>query len=148
MPTQHVPNFGMWEEQGIEYTKHFENMGKDRSPAFNPNDPEENPEFFMPGLTVDSRPAVSQKHSNGVLSTEAADHGPVHQKPASLPKFGDWDGIDPRSVSYTVVFNEVKEKKHSAAAKLPTATDSTPRNKLAKRRQGTKMLCCIFPVAV
>ncbi|KAG0480864.1 hypothetical protein HPP92_011722 [Vanilla planifolia] len=110
MPTQHVPNFGMWEEQGIEYTKHFENIRKDRSPAFNPNDPEENPEFFMPGLTVDSRPAVSQKHSNGVLSTEAADHGPVHQKPASLPKFGDWDGIDPRSVSYTVVFNEVKRK--------------------------------------
>lgn len=42
----------------------------------------------------------------------------VHQKPASLPKFGGWDESD-RKAEYTVIFNEVKEKKQTAATKLP-----------------------------
>ncbi|CAL9105266.1 unnamed protein product [Musa acuminata var. zebrina] len=42
------------------------------------------------------------------------------QRPATVPKFGEWDAADPKSsAGYTVIFNQVKEEKKTAVAWVP-----------------------------
>lgn len=49
-----------------------------------------------------------------------------HHRVASVPKFGAWDELDPKSgEGFTVIFNKVKEEKQAASqiAAVPTQSN-------------------------
>ncbi|XP_068666919.1 RPM1-interacting protein 4-like isoform X2 [Aristolochia californica] len=52
------------------------------------------------------------------------------EKDAAVPKFGDWNEMDPASADgYTHIFNKVREEKQTGAAKFPAVpTDSSYSN--------------------
>nr|GMC87888.1 RPM1-interacting protein 4-like [Ipomoea batatas]GMC89791.1 RPM1-interacting protein 4-like [Ipomoea batatas] len=51
-----------------------------------------------------------------------------YRSAASVPKFGAWDEIDPKSSGegYTMLFSKVKEEKQIAASKLPIVNQQHP----------------------
>ncbi|OWM85590.1 hypothetical protein CDL15_Pgr029013 [Punica granatum] len=59
------------------------------------------------------------QHSRQMSGSQPSDD--THRRAASIPKFGAWDEMDPRSgESFTVIFNKVKEEKHNASSNFPT----------------------------
>ncbi|XP_051124743.1 RPM1-interacting protein 4-like isoform X2 [Andrographis paniculata] len=140
----HVPKFGNWDADNVPYTAFFENARKEKSGAgvrINPNDPEQNPDAFNAANLLSSD---QRTHSAAAASDVASAVNPGHNRKksrrskftndghvppspddysgrsVSVPKFGAWDENDPRSAEgFTVIFNKVKEEKHTASAKLP-----------------------------
>ncbi|XP_010057865.2 uncharacterized protein LOC104445656 [Eucalyptus grandis] len=92
----HVPKFGSWDrgKDEVRYTAYFDNARQEKAGVrINPNDPEENPEAFMPGPICDmekifnSVQAISSTKRQGsqvsapVLIEEAF---PINQKQVTL----------------------------------------------------------------
>ncbi|PKA56602.1 RPM1-interacting protein 4 [Apostasia shenzhenica] len=77
MTSAHVPKFGNWEDKDVPYTKYFENARKDRVGGFNPNDPEENPEAFMPSKMIPGQISKKEprKSSSSSQRSSNADSG-------------------------------------------------------------------------
>ncbi|KAM3328053.1 RPM1-interacting protein 4 isoform X2 [Capsicum galapagoense] len=66
---------------------------------------------------------------------------------SSVPKFGAWDEKDPKSgEGFTVIFNKVKEEKHTAAAKFPIVQPQSniPSSHNHKTNAKSKVFCCLF----
>ncbi|KAK8949481.1 hypothetical protein KSP39_PZI005416 [Platanthera zijinensis] len=68
-------------------------------------------------------------------------------KSSTVPKFGDWDVMDPASAdSYSYIFNQVREEKHSGSAK-PSSFSRDSKSDGQKRKtnsESTDVCCCCF----
>uniref|UniRef100_A0A7N0TSN3 RIN4 pathogenic type III effector avirulence factor Avr cleavage site domain-containing protein n=1 Tax=Kalanchoe fedtschenkoi TaxID=63787 RepID=A0A7N0TSN3_KALFE len=169
----HVPEFGNWEGGSAPYTAYFENARRGRANGrrMNPNDPEENPEAFQAlagALESPNKPAEGNRSSSNQQRHRARpgrksgsndgsnDQNPLssnqaHQRAASIPKFGEWDEMDPTSgEGFTVMFNRVKQEKHVAAVnpQAPPQPANQHSSKKSKSRCGPSRLaskiCCCF----
>ncbi|XP_019171613.1 PREDICTED: RPM1-interacting protein 4-like isoform X2 [Ipomoea nil] len=71
-----------------------------------------------------------------------------YRSAASVPKFGAWDEIDPKSSGegYTMIFSKVKEEKQIAASKLPNVNQQHPtfHSTYTHKPSKSKMCCCLF----
>ncbi|XP_020594770.1 RPM1-interacting protein 4-like, partial [Phalaenopsis equestris] len=55
-------------------------------------------------------------------------------KGSAVPKFGEWDVMDPASAdSYSYIFNQVREEKHSGSTKIPSNSRESKSNGQKKR---------------
>ncbi|KAL0904584.1 hypothetical protein M5K25_026711 [Dendrobium thyrsiflorum] len=152
MASPHIPKFGSWEgKKAIQFTKSFDDSRKDRFVAgVNPNDQALNPQAFMPSLAIQEQKSSSKMAQIDPprLSTSKmgshSDTDKVLHKPPSLPKFGGWDESDQRD-EYTIIFTEVKEKKHNAASQLPALpidTAGSNKNKKDDQKISSMKHCC------
>ncbi|KAI0492530.1 hypothetical protein KFK09_026803 [Dendrobium nobile] len=108
----HVPKFGNWEDKDIPYTIYFENARKEIARGFNPNDPEHNPEAFMP------RHPVQQQHS-----------GKKQSKSSSQKANTDPPRISAKLNSYSDKSNSntsVSHKQHSASISSQFLINAVP----------------------
>lgn len=68
-------------------------------------------------------------------------------KGSTVPKFGEWDVMDPASAdSYSYIFNQVREEKHSGSAK-PSSFSRDSKTDGQKRKtnsESTDVCCCCF----
>ncbi|KAL5773166.1 hypothetical protein ACOSQ2_013090 [Xanthoceras sorbifolium] len=86
------------------------------------------------------------RQRSGIYTSDESQH-----RRASVPKFGDWDEMDPASgEGFTVIFDKLKEEKQIATANfLPvTAQASTYSHSRINNRGSSsrsKMFCCLCP---
>ncbi|KAK1297579.1 RPM1-interacting protein 4 [Acorus calamus] len=101
----------------------------------------------------------SAEASHGFSSSSPPRHGRLraensrldnnhHRRAASVPKFGAWDEMDPKSAEgFTVIFDRVKEEKHGVA-KVPKIPSEPVVRPIRPAETGssfkTKMCCCLF----
>ncbi|XP_031126145.1 RPM1-interacting protein 4-like [Ipomoea triloba] len=71
-----------------------------------------------------------------------------YRSATSVPKFGAWDEIDPKSSGegYTMLFSKVKEEKQIAASKLPIVNQQHPtfHPTYTQKPSKSKMCCGLF----
>ncbi|KZV51232.1 hypothetical protein F511_05889 [Dorcoceras hygrometricum] len=150
---QHVPKFGNWDGNDVPYTACFENARKEKNDGvrINPNDPQENPEAFDMLTAAAKLSPVSKKNRfhtyRFLMPRNQRDRGDSMDdssgqscRSVAVPKFGEWDEKNP--TGFTVIFDKVKEERHIAAAKFPSASMSVQqdRNKyhLSSHKQDTR----------
>lgn len=66
-------------------------------------------------------------------------------KGSTVPKFGEWDVMDPASAdSYSYIFNQVREEKHSGSAK-PSSISRESKSDGQKKRTNSEStdICCL-----
>lgn len=162
MSSAHVPKFGNWEEKDIPYTRYFENARRDRIGSFNPNDPEDNPEAFLPKHTVQQQhsgkkqiksssqkanidpPRISAKINS--YTDRSNSNASVSHQSNNVPLFSkslinavapsSIDSNDKGSVhpkpTNTAPLNEVKERKQTGATKFSAVSANTTATKSRK----------------
>ncbi|WOK95105.1 hypothetical protein Cni_G03812 [Canna indica] len=78
-------------------------------------------------------PSPSPVAQGRAANARQGPHG--RQRPATVPKFGEWDAADPKSsAGYTVIFNQVKEDKKAAAATQFPQVEAEPVPSAAMQR--------------
>ncbi|KAL0906459.1 hypothetical protein M5K25_024955 [Dendrobium thyrsiflorum] len=163
MSSAHVPKFSNWEEKDIPYTLYFENARKEIARGFNPNDPEDNPEAFMP------RHPVQQHHSGKKPSKSASQKANIDPLRISAKLNSYTDKSDSNisvshqqhsaSISSQFLINaapsssidsehieSVSENKKTGATKFSAVAANTKisKNRNAKQRTSSKKWCCLF----
>lgn len=89
---------------------------------------------------ADSRPGPNR------LRAASSTTDDLSFRSASVPKFGAWDDLDPKSgEGFTVIFNKVKEEKQTQAAKFPPVHLQYQNSDAAQQQSKTsKRYCCLF----
>ncbi|KAK4548685.1 hypothetical protein RGQ29_032790 [Quercus rubra] len=73
----------------------------------------------------------------------------THHRAVSVPKFGAWDELDPKSgEGFTAIFNKVKEGKQIASSQFPNVSPQPSYYPSAQRHgqssSRSKICCCLF----
>ncbi|KAL4628225.1 hypothetical protein ACB092_05G221600 [Castanea dentata] len=73
----------------------------------------------------------------------------THHRTASVPKFGAWDELDPKSgEGFTAIFNKVKEEKQIASSQFPNVSPQPSYYPSAQEHgrssSRSKICCCLF----
>ncbi|KAK6932797.1 RIN4, pathogenic type III effector avirulence factor Avr cleavage site [Dillenia turbinata] len=86
----HVPKFGNWDSDSIPYTAYFQNARKEKAASvkMNPNDPEENPDLFMPpeGRGFESNSITHQKQTSASFASNKSVSNMVDQSKSGSHK--------------------------------------------------------------
>ncbi|PKA61259.1 RPM1-interacting protein 4 [Apostasia shenzhenica] len=68
----------------------------------------------------------------------------VHDTGSAVPKFGEWDVLDPASADgYSYIFSQVSKEKHSGSTEIPpTSRESHADHRRQKTNSQSISLCC------